>query len=289
MHHKNKKNIIWRVRSAYFISVISITMVLFILGITGLLLVNAKKLSDYAKENIGFTVYIKQQTKPADIDRLEKVLRIAKYSASTMYVSQEKAAEIMKEELGKDFTKVLGYNSLPSSIEVKLKSEYAFPDSMIIIKEELSKFSFIKEVFYQKNLISLVNNNIKKLSLIGFVAIVLLLITATALINNTIRLSVYSKRFLIRTAQLVGATKKFIRKPFIIRSIISGILSASISSLSLVFLILFLQKNFENIISIQGIWFIIAVTFIFGTIITGISSRIAVNKYLMLDSDELYY
>ena len=264
-------------------------MVLFILGLTGLLLFNAKKLSNDAKKNIGFTVFIKPETKPADIDRLEKSLQIAKYSASTQYISQEKAAEIMKEELGKDFTKVLGYNSLPPSIEIKLKSEYASPDSLGIIKKKLNKFSFIKEIFYQKNLISLVNDNLQKLSLTGFIIVILLLFSAVALINNTIRLSVYSRRFLIRTAQLVGATKKFIRKPFIIKGIISGVLSASLSSLALVFLILFLQQNFENIISIQGIWFIIAVTFIFGALITGISSRIAVNRYLKLDTDELYY
>ncbi len=289
MAQLNKKNTIRRIRGSYVISVISITMVLFILGITGLLLINAKKLSDYAKSNISFTVFLKSDAKSSEIDRLQGILQIAEYTDNTEFISNEKAVEIMEEELGKDFTRVLGYNSLPNSIEVRLKSGYASPDSILSIKKSLSKFDFIKEIYYQKTIVGLVNENVKKLSVVSFVIITLLLLIAVSLINNTIRLSIYSKRFLIKTAQLVGATRSFISKPFVIRSVVSGILSASLSSLVLVFLILILQENFMNIVSIQGVWIIILIIFLFGIVITGISGKFAVNKYLKSDAEELYY
>ncbi len=289
MAQLSKKNTTRRIRGSYVISVISITMVLFILGITGLLLINAKKLSDYAKSNINFTVFLKPDAKSSEIDRLQGILQIAKYTENTEFISKEKAAEIMEEELGKDFTTVLGYNSLPNSIEVRLKSGYASPDSISEIKKNLSKFDFIKEIYYQKTIVSLVNENVKKMSVVSFIVIALLLLIAVSLINNTIRLSVYSKRFLIKTAQLVGATRTFIRKPFVIRSIVSGVLSASLSSLVLVFLILILQENFMNIVSIQGVWLIILIIFLFGIVITGISGKFAVNKYLKTNIEDLYY
>ena len=282
-------NSIWKVRGAHFLSIISITMVLLMLGIVSLMLFNAKKLSDYAKKNIGFTVFIENNTKPAEINRLENALQIAYYSVSAKFVSKKEAAFIMQEELGKDFTKVLGYNSLPNSIEVKLKPEYTAPDSIAKIKTRLKRFSFIKDVYYQPSLVSFINSNVRKMGIVGITISVFLLLIAINLINNTVRLSIFSKRLHIRTAQLVGATKSYIRKPFIIQNIFSGILSAALSSLILSGLVLILQDKSENIINLQGIIQIVAFIFIFGILITAISGRFAVNKYLNLKTDDLYF
>lgn len=289
MESSQKNNSIWRVRGAYFLSVVSITMVLLMLGIVALMIFNAQKLSDYAKKNIGFTVFIENDTKQSEIQRLENALQIAEYSVSAEFVSKEQAALIMKEELGKDFTKILGYNSLPHSVEVKLKPEYTSEDSINVIKNKLSRFSFIKDVYYQKSLVLFINENIRKMSSVGLVITIFLLLIAISLINNTVRLSIFSKRLLIRTAQLVGATRTYIRKPFITKSIFSGILSASVSSLIIVVSVLLLQDNFANIITIQGLIEIVVFIFVFGMLITGLSGRFAVNKYLNLKTDDLHF
>ena len=289
MEYRQNSNSRWRIRGAYFLSVVSITMVLLMLGFVALMIFNAKKLSDYAKKNIGFTVFIENDTKPAEINRLENALQIADYSVSAEFVSKEQAALIMNEELGKDFTKILGYNSLPNSIEVKLRAEYTSVDSINVIKNKLNRFSFIKDIYYQKSLVSFINENIKKMSSVGLVITVFLLMIAVSLINNTVRLSIFSKRLLIRTAQLVGATGGYIRRPFVTKSVFSGILSASMSSLIFVGTILLLQENFADIITIQGLIEIVVFTFIFGIIITGFSGRFAVNKYLRLKTDDLHF
>jgi cell division transport system permease protein len=289
MENEPKKRSVWKLRGAYFLSIVSITMVLLMLGFLSLVIINAKKLSDYAKKNIGFTVFIENGTKQAEIDRLENALQVAEYAVSAEFIPKEQAAMIMNEELGKDFTKILGYNSLPNSIEVKLKPKYTSEDSIIKIKKRLSTFSSIKDIYYQKSLISFINENVRKVSTVGLIITVFLIMIAISLINNTVRLSIFSKRILIRTAQLVGATKSFIRKPFIFKSIYSGVISASISSLILVSIIFVLQDNFANIITIQGLLEIVVFIFVFGIIITGISGRFAVNKYLRLKTDELYF
>jgi len=285
----NIKQDLRKIRGAYLISVISITMVLFIVGIVSLLVINSNSMSNTAKESIGFTIYLKNEIKPVETDRLKHAVEVAEYTKSIEFISQDKAAVIMKEELGKDFTKALGYNSLPASIDVKLKYEYANKDSVAVIREKLSKFKNIKEIFYQKSLVSLVNENIRKMTIAGLIIAILLLVISTSLINNTIALSLYSKRFMIRTAQLIGATQNFIRKPFIIKNIISGILSASFASLFLVFLMLFLQRNFENFIIIKGVWISVLTIFLFGIVITGISSYFFINKYLKADSNSIYF
>ncbi len=289
MSSAKQSNPVWRVRGAYFLSVVSITMVLIMLGFIALMLLNAKKLSDYAKKNIGFTVFIQNNTKASEINRLENALDIAEYSVSAEFVSKEQAALEMKEELGKDFTKALGYNSLPNSIEVKLKPEYTSEDSVAVIKERLMRFKFIKDIYYQKSLVAFINTNIKKMSVVGLIISIFFLMITVSLINNTIRLSIFSKRLLIRTAQLVGATKTFIRRPFIVRSIFSGIISAAISSLIITLIVLLLRDNFANIINVEGILEIDIFIFAFGILITAISGRFAVDKYLKLKTDDLHF
>jgi cell division transport system permease protein len=289
MNSTSKDNSQKKVRGSYFISIISVSMVLLMLGIISLLLINAKNLSDYAKENIGFTLFLENNAKPSDVDRLKKTLQISNYTTSYKYVSKEEARQIMKEELGKDFTEILGYNSLPNSIEVLIDSKYSNPDSIESIRKSLGKFTAIKEFYYQKSLVSLVNKNVQNLTFAGIFISSLLLLIAITLINNTIRLSVYSKRFIIRTAQLVGATKNFIKNPFITGGVAMGMLGSAVSSMVLVFIVLILQQNFENIITIQGIWLVILIMFVLGSVITGLAANFAVEKYLKLDTSKLYF
>lgn len=289
MSSVQQNNSVWRVRGSYFLSIVSITMVLIMIGFIALMLFNAKKLSDYAKKNIGFTVFIQNNTKPSEINRLENALDVADFCVSSEFISKEQAASEMKEELGKDFTRVLGYNSLPNSIEVKIKPEYTSEDSIAVIKEKLKHFKFIKDIYYQKSLVSFINSNVKKMSVAGLIISVFFLMITISLINNTIRLSVFSKRLLIRTAQLVGATNRFIRKPFIVKSIFSGIISAAISSLVISLLVLLLKENFADVITIEGIIEIDIFIFVFGILITAVSGRFAVNKYLKLKTDDLYF
>ena len=219
-----------QLRNSYLTTVISIALVLFLLGAVGYLMLNAQRLSNYVKENIGFNIVLKDNVRDAEVRRLQKYLDASSYVKSTEYIDKERAAEELKEQLGEDFVDFLGYNPLLSSIEVKLFAEFANPDSIKKVEEVFVSFPQVKEVFYQKNLIQKVNDNVNKISLVllGFSA--LLLLIAIALINNTIRLSVYSKRFLINTMQLVGATKGFIRQPFISTSLLHGFIGAVLAN-----------------------------------------------------------
>jgi cell division transport system permease protein len=261
------------------------------LGLIGFLILNAHKLSDYVKENIGFTVFLKENIKEADVFQIQKILDTKPYVKETMYINADQAARDFQEEIGENFIDFLGFNPLLPSIDVKLFANYANPDSIKVIEKNLQAFSDIKEVHYQKSLIHLVNENVRKISLfILFISGVLFLI-AFALINNTIRLAVYSKRFLIRTMQLVGATGRFIRKPFLYRSIIHGFVGALTAILMLSAMIYFMEMELEGIIgfkdiSILGILYVIVL--ILGVAINWISTYFAVNKYLRIKTDNLY-
>ena len=281
-----------KLRSSYATSIISISLVLFLLGLVGLLVLNANRLAIHIKENIGFSVILKEQAKEVDIIRLQKNLDAKTYVKSTDYITREEAARQTMEELGEDFIEFLGYNPLPASIDVKFYAEYANPDSIMAIEQELQRFDEVQEIMYQKSLIHLVNENVRKISLIILAFSGLMFFIAVALINNTIRLSVYSKRFLINTMQLVGATRSFIRKPFLLRSAGHGIYGAFIAILLLVGAIYLIQKEFMEVISFNDIE-ILVILFIFvillGVILNWISTFFAINKYLRMKSDDLYY
>lgn len=281
-----------RLRSSNITSIISISLVLFMLGLLGLLVLNAKRLSDYVKENIGFSVILKENIKEVDVILLQKSLDATEYVKSTKYIAKEKAAEELKQELGEDFIEFLGFNPLLASIEVHLYAEYANQDSIALIEKDLKQYEQIKEVFYQKSLVSLVNENIRKISLIilGFSG--LLMLVAITLINSTIRLSVYSKRFIINTMQLVGATRGFIRRPFLYRSAGNGIFAAILAMGFLTGILYVAEQEFQEIISFQDVE-IIGVLFLcvllFGIIINWISTFFAVSKFLRMKVDKLYY
>ncbi len=281
-----------KLRSSYVTSVISISLVLFLIGLFGLLVLNANRLATHVKENIGFSVILKEQAKEVDVIRLQKNLDAKPYVKSTDFVTKEEAARQTAEDLGEDFIEFLGYNPLPASIDVKLYAAYANPDSISAIEKELQRFEEVQEIMYQKSLIHLVNENVRKISLIILAFSVLMFFIAIALINNTIRLSVYARRFLINTMQLVGATRSFIRKPFLMRSAGHGIYAAIIAILLLTGVIYLIQKEFMEVIGFNDVN-IIGILFIFviflGIILNWISTLFAINKYLRMQSGDLYY
>lgn len=291
MANKETKITRRRLRSSFLTSVVSISLVLFLLGVLGLLVLNAKRLSDYVKENIGFSIILKEGVKEVDVIRLQKTLDASKYVKSTQYITKEEAASELKEELGEDFIDFLGYNPLLASIDVHLQAQYANPDSIRLIKKDLQKHEQIKEVFYQKSLVQLVNQNIRKISLIILIFSAFLFLVAIALINNTIRLSIYSKRFIINTMQLVGAARGFIRRPFIFKGILQGVYAALVAMGLLTGAIYFMQNEFDEIITLQDVE-IIAILYtgvlLVGVFISWISTFFAVNRYLKIKVDKLY-
>ncbi|GAB7088956.1 cell division protein FtsX [Marinifilum fragile] len=280
-----------RLRSSYITSVISISLVLFMLGLTGLLILNANQLSNYVKENIGISIILKDNAKEVDIRRLQKNLDATEFVKSTEFVDKETAAKELQEELGEDFISFLGYNPLQATIDVKLYAEYANPDSIAVIEKDFTRYSQVQEVYYQKNVVHLVNDNVKFISFFLLGCSVVLFIISFTLINNTIRLSIYSQRLIINTMQLVGATGSFIRKPFMQTGLLHGFLGALIANSLLSGFIYFLQRMFRQVITFDntelvGALFLLIV--ILGLFITWISTLFAVNKYLRLESRSLY-
>ena len=280
-----------RLRSSYITSVISISLVLFMLGLMGLLVLNANQLSNYVKENIGISIILKNNVKEVEIRRLQKTLDATSYVKATEFVDKETAAKELQEELGEDFISFLGYNPLLASIDVKLYAEYANPDSIAVIEKDLKNFNQVQEVHYQKSLVHLVNDNVKRISLIILAFSGLLLIISFTLINNTIRLSIYSQRFIINTMQLVGATRSFIRKPFVGKSFLHGILGALIANSMLSGVIYLSHRELSQVITFNnvemvGVLFLLIL--LLGIFITWISTLFAVNKYLRLESRSLY-
>jgi cell division transport system permease protein len=280
-----------RLRSSYFSTIISISMVLFVIGIVGLILLNAKKLSDHVKENIGFSVILKDQTKENEAIKLQKKLDAELYVKSTQYITKEEAVKIFNQEHGEDFVEFLGYIPLPASIDVKLHADYANPDSIAWIKKEILSQLPVKEFWYHESLLEAVTNNIRKISLILLVFSGLLLIIAIALINNSIRLTIYSKRFIIRSMQLVGATSGFIRRPFLLRGISHGIYASFFAVGMLMLVIYYAEKEFPQLFELKDIELIgslFLIVLIFSVLITWLSTYFAVRKFLKIKTENLY-
>jgi len=278
--------------SSYFSTILSISLVLFLFGLLGLLLINAKRLSDYVMENVGVTLILKENTREVDILKLQKTLEATAYIKSTRFVDKETAAEELKKELGEDFVDFLGYNPLLSSIDVKVYAEYANPESLTSLEAQFLKFPEVQEVYYQRDLVRQLNSNVKKLSLIILVLSIIMFTIFVALINNTIRLSIYSKRYLINSMQLVGATRSFIRFPFIVKSILHGIYGAIIACFMLLMIFISYQMELKNIIDFQdsiSLAVLIVGIFVFGIVMTALSTYFAVNKFLRMKFDQLYY
>lgn len=281
-----------RLQGSYFTTVVSITLVLFMLGLLGLIILHSHKLSDYVKENLGFSIIMKEDVREAGIIKLQKTLDAWDFVKSTEYITKEQAAEEFAGELGEDFSTFLGYNPLLPTIEVRFRAEYANNDSLQVIKGKILADSNVKEVYYQESLVDAVNKNVRKISFIILAFGSLLLIIAIALINNTIRLSVYSKRFIIRSMQLVGATHRFISRPFILRGIWHGFISSIIANLLIIGVLFIARREMPDLVVLQDVTLfasLFGMVILLGIFITWLSNYLAVRKYIRIKTDQLYY
>lgn len=281
-----------RLISSYFSVVLSIALVLFLLGILGMLVLNTKKLGDHFKEQITISVFLKDNAKPVEIDQLQKSLAMADYTKSALYVSKEDAAEQYSEDIGENFQEFLGYNPLKNSVDVNLKAAFVSPEQVTEIAETIATKTYVDEVSYDQPLISLLNDNVKKISLWILIACAVFTVIAVLLINSSIRLSIYSKRFIIKTMQMVGATKKFIRKPFINTNIKLGLFGALIALTALAIVLYYVNINFPELNLFQDIS-VLLILFVsilsLGIIISYLSTYFATQRFLNLRTDDLYY
>ncbi|KQC30951.1 cell division protein FtsX [Flagellimonas eckloniae] len=278
--------------SSYFSVVLSIALVLFLLGVLGLLVLNTKKLADHFKEQITISVFLKDNAKPVEIDQLQKSLALADYTKSADYVSKEDAAEQYSEDIGENFTDFLGYNPLKNAIDVNLKADFVSPEQIEEIAASIAAKTYVDEVSYDKPLISLLTNNVRKISLWILVASAIFTFIAVLLINSSIRLSIYSKRFIIKTMQMVGATKVFIRKPFIWTNIKLGMFGASLALIALAIVLYYVNNNFPELDLFKDFVVLIALfvgIFGLGVVISWASTHIATQRFLNLRTDDLYY
>lgn len=277
-----------RLLSSYFSVTVSISLVLFLVGVLGFLLINTQKVVQHFKEQIAFTVFINESAKPIEIKQLQKSLQLRKETKSIRFVSKEEAAEIHANDIGEDFMEFLGYNPLLSSIDVYFQADYVTPVFLGELKENFEARPYINEVYFDQPLLTLLNENIIKITQ-AFMAISgLFIIIAILLINSSIRLSVYSKRLIIKTMQLVGATKRFIRWPFIWTHLQLGILGATLASAALGFVLVQVDQRFpelrvfENTIESAVLF---SGLFLMSIFITGISTFLATQRYLNLTTD----
>ena len=270
-----------RIQSSSITTVISMSLVLFVMGLLGIVLLGGKKISDYSQEHIGFTVYIKNTAKEDETDRLQRFLKASPFAKSSEYLSKDSAAASYAREIGEDFIKSIGYNPLRNMFEVRMNASYANPDSVQWIKKQITDFSCVEEFDYKESQLDWVNKNKKIISLGLLTILAVLLLIALVLINNTIRLAIYSKRFLVKTMQLVGATGGFIRKPFLITSLQQGFISGIIAVLMIfggVYALVKLIPDFQQITDKQLMIYLFGSVLMLGIIISGASTFFAVRK-----------
>jgi len=292
MKETKPKKINKRIFNSWITSLISISLVLTMLGLLGMILVNGRQLSDYVREKIGFTLVLHENIKPADIKRLQEKLNTSNYVKSTRYIDKETAKQELTSQLGEDFSGFLGYNPLFESIEVKLFANYTNADSLKFLEKKFLSYPQIDEVYYQKDLVEIINQNIKKITFFVLIISVLLTVIFIALINNTIRISVYSQRFTINTMQMVGASNSFIRKPFLKQSLLMGIYGSIIANALIVTGIYLYRNELQGLISAEVIYptgIVFTAVFILGLLFSYLSTYLAVNKFLRMKFDEMFY
>ena len=281
-----------KVISSYFSVILSLTLILFLLGVLGFLILNTQKLGNYFKEQISMTISLKDDAKNADITQFQKMLSVADYTKNTTFISKDEAAESYSKELGEDFVSFIGTNPLKNSIDLSLKADYVTPEKMQELSDELKQKSFVEDVTYDKPLIATVHTNVERISLVILVASGLFTIVAILLINSSIRLSVYSKRFTIKTMQMVGATKGFIRRPFIRTNIRLGVAGALFAMLLLLLCLVYINQNYPEL-GLLSDYKIIGIVFgsilLVGIFISWISTFFAAQRFLNLHTDQLYY
>ena len=277
--------------TSYFFVTISISIVLYILGAFVFLVVNADEISNDFKENIPLTIYLKESAKKIEITQLQKKISLKNYTKSSVFISKEQGAELLIKEIEEDFLEFLGTNPILNSIDVYLKAEFVRSDILYDIDEEFSKNEIVDEVRYDSPLVSLLNENLKKIK-IGILVMASFFLTISILIiNNSIRLSIYSDRMLIKTMQLVGATKSFIRKPFIKTHVNLGIVGSIIAIVFLYFSLIYLEKNVDEIYFLFDFKIIILLfmsLILFSIVITFICTFLATQKFLKSKIEQLY-
>lgn len=292
MKNKNKNNSVSYFDMQFITSSISTTLVLLLLGLVVFFVLAAHNLSIYVRENINFSVLISDDMKEADILKLQKRLDKEPFVKQTEYISKKQALKEQTEAMGTDPEEFLGYNPFTASIEIKLHSDYANSDSIAKIEKLIKKNTNIQEVLYQRELIDLVNENIRNISLVLLTLAVVLTLISFALINNTIRLAIYSKRFLIHTMKLVGASWGFIRRPFLRRNIWSGVLAGIMADAILMgaaYWLVSYEPELIRVITPEVMLLVSGSVLVFGIIITFLCAYLSINKYLRMKASTLYY
>lgn len=280
-----------RLISSYFSVVLSMFLVLFLLGILGFFVINSKKLSDDFKEEIVMTVFFKNEATDSVMNAFGKELKVSKFVKSSQYVTKEEAAKIHTDIIGEDFMTFLGANPLQNSFDIHLKAAYIDTENIRKIESRFLSNEMIADVVYDKQLVSLVNDNIKKVSMWILIVSGILALIAVLLINSSMRLSIYSNRFIIKTMQMVGATKSFIRKPFIWRSIRLGVIGSVLAIVALLGTLIYIDNNFPSLNILQDQLMVVLVllgVLVVGILITWVSTFFATQKYLNLRTDDLY-
>ena len=280
-----------RVITSYFSVVLSIFLVLFLLGILGLFVINSKRLSDNFKEEIVMTVFFKNEATDSVMTAFKSELKTAKFAKSFDYVSKEKAAEQHKKVIGEDFMQFLGVNPLQNSFDIHLKADYVTNSEINNIQNRLRKNEMIADIVYDKQLVTMVNDNVKNISMWILIISIVFALVSVLLINSSLRLSIYSNRFTIKTMQMVGATKAFIRVPFIKRNVILGLIGAALAILSLIGLLVYIEANYPTLGILENklaIGIVLLGLLVLSVVITWISTFFATQRFLNLRTDDLY-
>ena len=281
-----------RLANAYLSSVISISLVLLLVGVAAMLLVNAKSVSDYFKENMQVTVMMKQNVSDEAAMDFQAKLDKERFIRKSLFVSKEQGMREMADMLGDDFLDVFETSPIPVSIDVTLKAEYVSADSLEVVRNEIAVSPLVDEVVYQSSLVDALNANLSRISAFLGVFIALLLFISFVLINNTVRLNVYARRFTIHTMKLVGATRAFIRAPFLVQAAFQGVFAAFIAIIALVVMMYFMRSEFQQLFEIFRLDLLLAVIGIVlasGLAICLVSTWMVVNRLVSLKKDELYY
>lgn len=281
-----------RLRNAYLSSVISISLVLLLVGVASMLLVNAKSVSDYFKENMQISVLMKQNVSDEDALEYRELLDGERYIKSTTFVSKEQGRKELAEQLGEDFLDVFETSPIPVSIDVTLEAAYVSSDSLEVVRTKIAESELVEEVVYQRSLVDALNANLSRISMVLGVFIVLLLFISFVLINNTVRLSVFARRFTIHTMKLVGATRSFIRAPFLLQSAFQGVFAAFLAIIVLLGLMFLMRSSFAQLFEIfrmELLLLVMGIVLVSGLALCLISTYFVVNKLISLHKDELYY
>ena len=281
-----------RLRNAYLSSVISISLVLLLVGVASMLLVNAKSVSDYFKENMQISVLMKQNVSDEDALEYRELLDGERYIKSTTFVSKEQGRKELAEQLGEDFLDVFETSPIPVSIDVTLEAAYVSSDSLEVVRAEIAESELVEEVVYQRSLVDALNANLSRISMVLGVFIALLLFISFVLINNTVRLSVFARRFTIHTMKLVGATRSFIRAPVLLQSAFQGVFAAFLAIIVLLGLMFLMRSSFAQLFEIfrmELLLLVMGIVLVSGLALCLISTYFVVNKLISLHKDELYY